>query len=183
MKIFKIVLSALTALACALLVFVWYSGFFSKVEIEKYQSGPYHIVYKEFIGSYSDLSFRLEQIKNDLVTYGIDEFVGFNMYLVDPQNKSENELRSYCGALIADRHLAKLDLILAKYNHMHLDKRLRLFVKFDYRNQFSIIAGTYKVYPAIEKYSKENGIEQQALYEFYDKGNNIIQYLMDLPLN
>lgn len=180
MTAIKIVLGVLLVITVAVVLFLNYVGFFSKIIIEEKEMGPYVLVYEDHKGDYKGTREIQDNIYYSLLNnYGIETFKGFGVYYDDPKKVSKEELKSIAGCILEESHYNSIEKL--KENNLKViktKKQKSVVVEFPFRNMFSSIIGAMKVYPEINKYAKKNGFDQKEIMEIYDIPAKKIIYLM-----
>ncbi len=164
------------------IVFLNYIGFFSNIIIEEKEMGPYVLVYENHKGDYKGTAKIQDDIYYSLLSnHNIKTYKGFGIYYDNPKEVATENLRSIAGCILDKSDYDKKDyLIKSGYNINEIATRKSLVVEFPYKNNFSVVAGIMKVYPKIEKYIKENGLENKEMMEIYDVPGGKIIYLMEI---
>ncbi len=162
-------------------IFSIISGLFSSVRIKEKVMGPFKLVYKEHIGPYKETGKIQDEIYHKLLNEeNIETYSGFGIYYDDPQNTPQNELRSKSGCILEEKDYNNIHQLDDNYNFMELEKQKFIYTEFPFKTKLSIILGTFKVYPKIEKHVEEKGYEKREVMEIYDVPNKNIIYLMPI---
>ncbi len=180
MKFLKFLLFLLVILALGVAGFLWYLGLFSNVELREETTGPFHVLVRDFKGDYSETGMEIALIKDDLASRGFDISTGFAMYMDNPRDVTADSLMSRLGILIKIEDLLLIQKLEGDYNHVLIERDVRLTTEFPYRNKFSIIAGIFKLYPIFEDYAEERNMQFKPIYEFYHFDIGKVLYVMDL---
>ncbi len=179
MKILKIVLLIFFVLIVTIIGFYGYYGGFSKVEVRSENTGGEIVVFEEAMGDYSQTGIITDRIYNDLLNeYKIETTKGFGIFYDDPQNTEKDKLRSEVGCILdTELDSIKLSQISKKYKIKTLPKTNYVVAEFPFNGSVSIMVSLFKVYPAIDKYMKENNIQNNSpIMEIYDVPNGKIIY-------
>ncbi len=151
------------------------SGFFTSVRIKEKVMGPFKLVFKEHVGSYKETGKIQDEIYNKLLNEeNIETYRGFGIYYDDPQDTPQNELRSKSGCILEEKDYDKIHKLDDSYNLMELEKQKFIYTEFPFKSKISIIMGTFKVYPKIEKYVEEKSYKKREVMEIYDVPNKKI---------
>ena len=164
----KKVIIALFALLALAFSFAFYMGFFHSPDIAERSFGPYYMIYKDHVGSYSKLHPVFEEIEAILEKNKIKQIAMSGIYYDNPQKADEEKLRSKVGALLQETDFLKYKKSLrgTGVSFLSLPKQQYIFAEFPYRNMLSIIAAVVKVYPALGEYVKQKGYPE---YEYKEK--------------
>ncbi len=179
-KILKIIGLIIFVLVLIVSIFLIYSGLFSNVEIKEAVMGPYTIVYLDYTGDYSGVGKPMDELYNALLADEIETYQGIGIYYDDPKNTPTDQLRSKIGCILEEKDFPKIEDLKKKYNIMTFEEKNSLTTEFPFKNQFSIILGIIKVYPAITEYTQKKGYQSGPIMEIYDMPNNKIIYVMNL---
>lgn len=178
MKLLKVVLVVLLAVIIIMFSFLAYSGIFTDVEVKRGEKGPYYLVYKPFVGSYEKIAPTMESLHTDLKEqFNYEGNSGFGIYFDKPGSRPNDELRSIVGAVVTKE---QFETIGDKLKSFKLEKGDAVYATFPFKNQISIIIGIFKVYPELDKYIKDNGLEGAPIMEMYDMENKVIEYIAPL---
>jgi len=182
MKLIKFFLYIIGIIAVGVLGFMWYSGFFTSIEINEREVGPYQLVFVEHFGDYSKTPHFQDSLYNKLLKDKIETFRGFGIYYTNPQTEPDvSKHHSLIGCILEEKDYDKIpDLTRRLYRVERMGKTNSLVVEIPFRNQFSIIAGIMRVYPKINEYVKEKAYQPKAIMEIYDIPNAKITYSMEI---
>ncbi|MBN1621779.1 MAG: hypothetical protein JW871_04230 [Endomicrobiales bacterium] len=179
--IIKIALGVIAAGIIGLISFLFYMGVFSTPEVTEMETGPYTIVYEEFIGDYKKSGQVFERVGKAMEKEGIKTTRGFGIYFDDPKMVPADKLRSHCGLVIEGDNLKMVPELKKKYNIQVIDKSNRIVIEFPIKNMLSYVIGPMKCYPAFSEYSKEKGYKVDSPgYELYDMQSKKILFMMDI---
>jgi hypothetical protein len=180
-KALTIIFSVIAIIILGLAIFAGYMGFFSTINVYEKEICPYTYVYKEFKGDYKLTGPVFEEVYNILNKNGIKTELGIGVYYDDPKVTKTENLRSNCGIIIKNEDSGKLKDLPADLKTGKLDKSKRAVAEFSIKNYLSYMIGPMKAYPALAKYSKENGYKDaSAGYEIYDEKSGKIYFIMDI---
>ncbi len=103
-------------------------------------------------------------------------FKGFGIYYDNPQKVEKEKLRADVGNILENPTPEVLAQLTPNYNIRTLEKQQYLVTEFPYKNQMSIILGIMRVYPALNRYIRENNLSEEGfVMEIYDvPGKKII---------
>ena len=177
----KITLVVLILIIVAIVLFLNYVGFFSKIVIEEKEMGPYVLVYEDHKGDYRGTRKIQDNIYDSLLNkYGIETFKGFGVYYDDPKKVSKEELRSIAGCILDESDYNSIEKL--KENNFKVtetSKQRSIVVEFPLKNTLSVFIGIMKVYPEINKFVEKNGLKQKEIMEVYDVPAKKIIYIMN----
>lgn len=181
----KITFIVLTVLASLLFVLYVYFDGLKKVNIKIAKQGGETLVYEEYIGDYRNSAIVMDRIYYSLMqNEGIKTFRGFGIYYDDPRKVERNRLRSEAGCILEDPGNEILDNLAGKYNIKLLPAKDFIVTEFPYKGKMSVISGTVRVYPALNKYVKERGFDESGwVMEIYDVPGKKIIYRKEIIKN
>jgi hypothetical protein len=179
MKTFLIVLVLLATLL--LIVFIYFDGF-RKVKVTITKDGGEALVYEEFIGDYKLCGKVMDKIYYSLLEeHKIETFKGFGIYYDNPQKVEKSKLRSEVGCVLEDTSEEVIERLAGKYNIKLFPSKDFMLAEFPYKGKLSVMMGIMKVYPAINKFAKENGFDEDGwVMEIYDIPGKKISYRREL---
>jgi len=122
-------------------------GYFNKVQISTGQAGPYHYVYIDKTGPFSEIPKAQIELDKLIRTRDIKTLESCGQYLDDPSTTTQNQLRWRLGYIIGDS--------------ITVDEPLNYrFIAEDYFVIATIKAhpmvAAFKTYPLLEKWIIEN---------------------------
>ncbi len=175
MKIALIILGLVVAIVTAL--FIYYGGL-RRVDFSIAKQGGETLVYVEQVGDYSKSAGPIDKMYYSLLNEeGIETFRGFGIYYDNPQKVEKSRLRSEVGNILEDPDPAILKKLEGKYNIKTLPEKEYIVTEFPYRGKLSVIIGIMKVYPAMNRFVKENGFDEDGwVMEIYDMPGKKIVY-------
>lgn len=171
------------SLGLIIVVVLVYHEYFSKIEIDEEEIGPYVFATKRFIGSYSKVSETMNEVDKYLRELGINGTTGVGMYYDNPAKTKQDELRSDVGNVIEETDEDTLSKIREKFEIKEFEEQRVIMTKFPIKSPLSYIIGPMKAYPAIDKFMKENGYESSDGgygIELYNIPGKTITYIMTL---
>lgn len=180
MKLLRIFLFVLLGVVVFATGFMWYAGFFIPINISEKDVGPHRFVVIKHKGDYSKTPELQDSLYRLLLSDGIETFKGVVIYYDDPSEtiKPKTEWLSLIGCVLEEKDYNIISKFGNKYMVMKMSKTYSMVVEFPYKNNISIIAGTLKVYPEIEKYTESNNYKQLPTIEIFDIANGKIIYSM-----
>lgn len=177
-KILKALLIILVVLVIGVTAIYAYFGGFKSIKIEVKEAGGEIFVYENVTGDYSQSPLVMDSIYYSLIDYyKIETTKGAGIYYDNPQYKDKSHLRSEVGCII-DIPLDSLKMaeLSQKYKVKILPKTTYLTTEFPHKGMLSVMVGIMKVYPAITKYSEENGFKDSPVMEIYNMPSKTIFY-------
>jgi DNA gyrase inhibitor GyrI len=161
-------------------VYAWYGGFKS-VTCQVEARGGETMVYKDITGPYKQSGVVMDEVYKTLLENGIETYKGVGVYYDNPQKVEAAKLRSEAGCIIEDIDLDKLAVIDGVFKTKVLPQKKYVVTEFPYKNKMSVLFSILKVYPALAKYSRDQGIpEEGAVMEIYDIPNKRILYRKEM---
>jgi len=182
MKMMKILIVVIVLLIFALLAgYAWLGGF-SKVTVYKKVQGGETVVYHSLTGDYKQSAGAMDDIyyrlKND---YQIETFKGFGIFYDNPQKVEKSKLRSEAGCIIEHTDTSRLPELPENLKRKVLPEKEYLVTEFPYKGKMSVMASLMKVYPALNKYTKEHNLNPDgAVTEIYDVPAGKIYYRKEM---
>jgi GyrI-like small molecule binding domain len=176
----KVITSIILLIGIAALVFFWYVGFFTKVNIDEVQAGPYTLAYQSHQGDYAFSPQIMDKVFAWLKEKQIHPTQGFGIYFDNPREVEKPQLRSVIGNIIPASEKDKINIAATQYQLNDFPQQKCLQVVFPYRSPLSIMAGIMKVYPAVTEYARVHKLTQHAAIEIYDIPKKQIVYLFPL---
>ena len=127
----------------------------------------------------------MDKIYNSLLNEDkIETFKGFGVYYDNPQKVEKSELRSEAGCILEKTDIDKLPNLEKKYTVRTFPEKEYIITEFPYKGKISIFFSIMKVYPALNKFAKQNGYnEESSVMEIYDIPNKKILYRKELIIN
>lgn len=178
MKIIKWAVITMVIVVILLLILYGYYGGFRKVSFQQSEQGGEILVYEEVIGDYKQSGKIILGIYNSLRNEEkIETSKSFGIYYDNPQEVDKNKLHSEVGCILEASDSVKLTGLKNKYKIKIFPKSTYITTEFPYMGRLSILIGVMKVYPALNKYSKENRFKEKgAVMEIYDIPGKKILY-------
>ena len=178
----KAVLIIIAVSAIVLVALYAWLGGFKKIQFSVEEAGGEVLVYEFHIGDYKNVGKVIDKMYYALLNdEKVECFRGFGIYYDNPQKVEREKLRSDVGNILEDPTPEILEQLSPNYNIRTLDKQQYLVAEFPYKNQMSIIMGIMKVYPALNKYIRENNLSEEGfVMEIYDVPGKKIIYRKQL---
>lgn len=177
----KTTLIIIAVIIVAIVIFLFYMNFFSKVSVKEEKTGPYTFAYVEHVGPYSQVGKPMAELDKKIREAGFEPTLGIGVYYDNPKDTPQEKLRSKVGSVISENDMGKIEEDGQGFTFETLEEQTRIVAEFPYRNMASYFMGPMKVYPAIEKYMKEKGYDMNTVgLEVYDMGNKKIIFMMDI---
>ncbi len=179
MKIALIIIIVIGAILLA--IYAWLGGF-KKVQFSIQKTGGEVLVYEPHIGDYKNVGKVIDKMYYALLNEEkVKCFRGFGIYYDNPQKVEKEQLRSDVGNILENPTLEILDQLAPRYKVRTLEKQEYLVAEFPYKNQLSIFVGIMKVYPALNRYIRENSLSEEGfVMEIYDVPGKKIIYRKQL---
>ena len=178
----KVVLIVLITIISTLIIFYAYYGGFKKINITISKSGGETLIYEKIKGDYRQTGVIMDKLYYSLLNEdSIKTFKGFGVYYDNPQKVEKSELRSEAGCVIEKKDFDKLPILENKYTIRTYPEKEYITTEFPYKGKMSVIFSIMKVYPALRKYAKQNGYdEESSVMEMYDVPNKKIFYRKEI---
>ncbi|HCW32762.1 MAG: hypothetical protein UT55_C0072G0004 [Candidatus Peregrinibacteria bacterium GW2011_GWE2_39_6] len=158
-----------------------YLGGFSSVTPEEREIGPYHVVYKEFMGPYSGVGPTMQDVATMLMGKGIESTQGIGLYYGDPKTTPAEDLRSEVGFVLTEDQVLQLGMMDPEYGLMTVEKMNVMMAEFPLKNKLSYFVGPMKAYPAINTYRMEHNYgEMGYAMELYDLQKGMMSFMMEI---
>jgi effector-binding domain-containing protein len=165
--VLKKLILALAAIAAALTVlWAYYGGFASPAPITQAEAGPFHIAYIRHLGPYKKIGDVLKKLKKEIEAAGIKEYRAGGLFYDDPRIAGAEKCRSEAIAILKRSDLEKLEAHVVLKTRT-IGRRNYLTTTFPFRGMMSVLAGLTKVYPAYDKFFRENKL---APYVYREQG-------------
>ena len=179
MKIALIILGLVVVIVAAL--FIYYGGL-RRVDFTVAKQGGETLVYVGQVGDYSKSAGPIDKMYYSLLNEeGIETFRGFGIYYDNPRKVEKSRLRSEVGNILEDPDPAVLEKLEGRYNIKTLPEKEYIVTEFPYRGKLSIMMGIMKVYPAMNRFVRENGFDEDGwVMEIYDMPGKKIVYRKEM---
>jgi hypothetical protein len=178
MKIIKIVGVLIVLLLMTAAVFLWYMGFFSTLQVNEQEMGPYTYVFERFIGPYWETEQIFKKVEHSLKAEGIASDKAIGIYYDNPAVVLKDKLRSDCGLVLEDKDLPRVPDLKKKYSVATIAKKMCIVVEFPMKNKLSYMFGPMRAYPALLKYMQDKGYKMAVPFELYE--NDKIFFVMEI---
>ncbi len=178
MKKVAIILGVLLVL---ILFYLMNNGLLTSVKIIEKEIGPYTLVYGEHKGDYSKIVHVQKKIYETLAKdFKIKTTKGFGIFYDKPGTVPKEKMRSEGGCILEGKHNTKENIkkIKEKLKVKEYPKVKSITVDFPLKSKMSIIIGTIKVYPKLNKYMTKKGYKPAPALEVYDlvKGRTLYTF-------
>jgi preprotein translocase subunit SecF len=181
MKIMKIVLLVIIALIITIIAVYAYYGGFKKINFSVEKQGGEILVYENMIGDYKQTPAVSDKVYYSLLNdYGIVTTKGFGIYYDNPKEVEKSKLRSEIGCIVENLDSVTIDKLSGKFQIKTQPYKNYITTKFPFKGKLSIMFGIMKVYPALEKYLKEQKYPDSPVMEIYDIPNKKIIYRKEI---
>ena len=162
-KIVITILVVIVLVIAALFVAAWNYGVFAKVEISVEDRGPFHFVYLQKQGPFSEISAAWEEAEALFEEQQLAKGIGCGEYLDDPALVEAEELRWRVGFLVPDSVSVKEPLSYKRLpQHTYVIATVKAHP----------MVAPFKTYPALEEWGKTSAYQFVGMaYELYpDEG-------------
>lgn len=177
----KIIIIIVVVLLIGVTAIFTYSGLFNSVSIQEKDTGPYILVYEEHTGNYlTSMTIQRKVYRSLQKEFGITSRIGFGIHYEDPRNLKLKNLHSEIGCILDKQNELKINDIKKKFKVKIFPVTKSLVVELPFRNLLSIILGTMKAYPELEKYIKLNKYTKPYSMEIYDNPARKIRYIVPI---
>lgn len=158
-------------------IWIYYGGLTTIVFSNPKQGGEV-LIYKEVVGHYMKSGDISEEIYNDLMTMGIETFIGFGIFYDDPAEVKPEKCRSEIGCVLEQKDINKIPEIEKKFKVKTFPVGQYTSTDFPYKGMPSIFVGMFKVYPAINKIKEEKNelYKEGPIMELYNMKDSVITY-------
>lgn len=160
-----------------------YYGGFSKIEVSTAETGGELLVYEVMMGDFKQSGKVMDKVYYSLLNEdSIETFKGVGVYYADPRKvEDKSTLKSDIGCIIEEKDREKILTLDSKYMMKEIPRKEYIVAEFPYNGKLSVFVSLMKVYPAIDKFIKENGYSEQGLVmEIYDMPNKKIMYRKEI---
>lgn len=178
-KVLLVVVIIIIVVAIALVSVYAYYGGFRTITFKTEEAGGEILVYEEVTGDYSQSPKVMDRVYYALLNDDkIETTKGFGIYYDDPKDVEKSKLRSEIGCIINEPiDSTTLADLSKKYKVKILPKGTYITTEFPNKGMMSTLVAIVKVYPALDKYVKENGFyDKVSVMEIYDVPNKKIIY-------
>ncbi|MDR2727953.1 MAG: GyrI-like domain-containing protein [Chitinispirillales bacterium] len=174
MKVFLIILAILVVLF--IIIYAYYGGF-KKISFKIENQGGEFVVYENLTGDYSQSPKISDRVYYTLLN---DEKIattkGIGIYYDNPKKVAKEKLRSEIGCIVENADSTTLTGLAEKYKVKTLHQNEFVVAEFPFKGKLSVLFGIMKVYPALDKFCKEQGYAESPITEIYDVPNKKIIY-------
>ncbi|MCL2028343.1 MAG: hypothetical protein FWG79_07645 [Bacteroidales bacterium] len=173
----KIVLIILAVLVMLFVVVYAYYGGFKKVSFRIEHQGGETFVYENVIGDYSQAGKVSDKVYYTLLNdEKIETTKGIGIFYDNPQKVAKDKLRSEIGCVVENLDSVTLEKLAEKYHVKTLPQSEFVVTEFPFKGKLSVLFGIMRVYPALDRFSKEQGYVESPITEIYDIPNKKIIY-------
>lgn len=171
----NIVLLIALGVMLATLGLCYYAGMFERVDIEECNQGPFHLVYREHIGSYNEIRYVMADVYAYLkFKKKIPVSRGFSMFYDTPSKTVKKDMH-YIGGCVVDSAFAAID---TPYHQKTIVAAPAIVASVKLRSFLSYSTASLKAYPALERRRAEKGITLSGpVMELYDMPQKKIFYI------
>ena len=177
MKFMKVALIILAILVVVFVVVCTYYGGFKKISFRIEKQGGEFVVYENLTGDYSQSAKVGDRVYYALLNEEkIETTKGIGIYYDDPKKVAKEKLRSEIGCIVESADSSTLTKLAEKYQVKTLPESEFVIAEFPFKGKLSVLFGIMKVYPALDKFCKEQGYIDTPITEIYDVPNKKIIY-------
>lgn len=175
MKIFLIVI---LVILLSVVIFSIYYGVFKKVVIELKTQGGETLVYQEVKGDYRQSAAVSDNVYYTLLNdFKITTYKGFGIYYNIPGTVPVDEMKSDVGSILEESDLDRVKEVEGKFLVKKYPRKEYIVTEFPIKGKLSFLIGVFKVYPVLNKYSRDNNFnENGSVMEIWDIPNKKIIY-------
>ena len=146
--------------------------------MKKKKTAPLLVIYKPIRGDYSQSGAVMDEIfyflKNEMK---IKTTKGFGIYFDKPGSVKTGNLRCVAGSVLNNNEkIDELKLKSRGFKTGTVEGNNAYFTTFPYKSKISVIFSLFKVYPAIAKKLKSEGLESLPVMEIYNIPEKRIEY-------
>lgn len=180
-KKFMIITLAILIPAAGIVIFLWYMGSFSTINVQEKEEGGFIVAGMDVTGPYKEGGKYISKVNSKLQQVHIASHKGFGIYYDNPATTPEEKCRSFMGCVLEEKDLGRIADIEATGLKVDTIKKVKSVVaEFPLKNMFSYMIGPGRVYPAINKYMQEKNYQVTLSYEVYDDAARKITYVMQV---
>ena len=181
MKTLKIILIIIGVLVVLILgIYACNSGF-KKVEIRIEKQGGEVMVYETVTGDYMQTPEVADKIYHALLdNENIATTKGIGIFYDDPSKVAKENCRSEVGCIVNEADSATIAMLSEKYLVKILPEQEYIVTEFPMKGFMTIMIGMMKVYPALDKFSKQHGYCESPITEIYDNVNKKTTYRQEI---
>ena len=159
-KIGLIILGVVLVLAIAVIVLLWYVGLFATPELTLGIKGPYHYVYIDQTGPFSEIPMGYVQVDSLVKQQDIETGIACGAYLDNPSQVDQAKLRWRVGYVVNDS-VETIEPLMFKT----IENREYLIASI----KAHPMVAPFKTYPAIEEWLTANPYDVVGeAYELYN---------------
>ncbi len=178
----KMALYILAVIVIILVGVYTYWGGFERVDVSVHYEGGEFLVYEEIKGDYKQSAAVMDKIYYSLLNdYKIETTKGFGIYYDNPQITDKDKLRSEAGCILNGKYTEHYEDINSRFKMKIFPRDRYIIAEFPYKSKVSVLLSVFKVYPALNKYAKQNAwCLDTPVMEIYDVPNNRILYRKEI---
>ncbi len=162
-------------------LYAFYGGF-KKIRFQIVEQGGELLIYENMTGDYKNSATVMDKIYASLLeNEQIETYKGCGIYYDNPRYVEKDKLRSEIGCILETKDSKMFDSLKANYKTKSIPKAKYLTTRFPYKGKFSVLIGILRVYPALTKYLKTHGFNENGyMIEIYDAPNHHIVYRKEI---
>jgi len=167
-KIALIILGVVIVIVIAFVVILWYVGLFATPELALSEKGPFHYVYIDRTGPFTEIPLGYQKVDSLIKQQNIEVGIACGAYLDNPSQVGQQNLRWRVGYIVGD----SVETI-GPLNFMTIEGREYLVATI---KAIPMVAAI-KTYPAIDEWLAVNPYDVIGeAYELYNE-NGIVEVL------
>jgi hypothetical protein len=182
MKTVHIILILVAAMVIFMVGFSAWWGAFKRIRLTVAEQGGETLVYQEMKGDYRQSGVVMDKVYYSLLNdYHMETYKGFGIYYDDPRKVETSQLRSEIGCIIEEADVRRLGELHGSFLIKTYPKTRVIVTEFPHKGKLSVFFGMMKVYPALNKYIRQHGYDEQGpVMEIYDIPGKRIVYRKEL---
>jgi hypothetical protein len=177
----KYAVGVLVVIVVAVIGLMAYQGMFIPLKVVEIKTGPYTMLYINYVGDYSTCGKAFEQVYALAGKEGINCSKGIGIYLDDPKTVAKGQARSQIGVILEGKDLQKVAALKKKKLLVQsIPARQSLTVEFPIKNSLSYMVGAIRAYPVLGKALAEKNLKPICCLEVYDMAAMQAWYIFQL---
>ena len=166
-------------LFCLFVIFLYlmYSGLFLKPFIDEHYIEKFPVAFIRKKGDYKNAGKVMDEVYFRLKDKGILTEKGFGLYFDNPNDVKKDDRNYFAGVVLTDEQYKKYKQVDSNIETAIVYPGDSVVARFVYRTRISVFLAVIKVYPAIEKYIKDNNLSTGAIIELYDMDEKNILFI------
>ncbi|MFA7081981.1 MAG: GyrI-like domain-containing protein [Bacteroidales bacterium] len=159
-----------------------YFGGFTKIDFKVEEAGGEMVVYREMQGSYGKSADLMKSMGEELVSdFEVNVSKGIGIYYDNPNEVESDNFKWEIGSIIITDDKNKIEELKKTFLVKTLPNQEYISFDLPLKGYFSIMVGSFKVYPKIKEYLEIRGYSSEVpIMEIYDNQNKRITYRAQL---